>query len=44
MICLVLFLTVLHIIIDEYVNLTFRNKKWPDQNGGPKIKYEYKLR
>ena len=33
MIRLVLFLTVLDIFNDESVNLTFRNKKWPDRNG-----------
>ena len=44
MIRLVLFLTVLDIFNDESVNLIFRNKKWPDQNGRPKIKFEYKLR
>ena len=27
------FLTVLNIFTDESVNSTFRNKKWPDQNG-----------
>ena len=43
MIRLVLFLTVLDIFNDEFVNPTFRNKKWPDQNGGTKIKFEYKL-
>ena len=43
MILLVLFLTVLNIFNDESVNKTFRNKKWPDQNGWPKIKFEYKL-
>ena len=43
MIRLVLFLTVLDIFNDESVNSTFRNKKWLDQNGWPKIKFEYKL-
>ena len=33
MIRLVLFLTVLDIFNDKSVNSTFRNKKWPDQNG-----------
>ena len=27
------FFTVLDIFNDESVNSTFRNKKWPDQNG-----------
>ena len=44
MICLVLFLTMLAIFNDESVNSTFRNKKWPVQNGWPKIKFKYKLR
>ena len=43
MIRLVLFLTILYIFNDESVNLTFRNKKFPNQNGWPKIKFEYKL-
>ena len=33
MIRLVLFLTVLDIFNDEFMNSSFRNKKWPDQNG-----------
>ena len=43
MIRLVVFLTVLNIFNDEFVNSTFRNKKWTNQNGWPKIKFEYKL-
>ena len=43
MIRLVLFLAVLDIFEDEFVNSTFRDKKWPNQNGWTKIKFEYKL-
>ena len=43
MIRLVVFLTIFDIFNDESVNSTFRNNKWPDQNGQLKIKFQYKL-
>ena len=43
MICLVVFLMVIQIFNNEFVNSRFRNKKWWNQNDRSKIKFEYKL-
>ena len=43
MIRLVLFLTVLHIFNDEFVNSTFRNKKRPDQKAEQKLNFNINL-